>query len=269
MLIRLVVPICTKEYLGKEYYCRDSFLNKKNRLEILQKSMLFYKNIDLIVTSNNFFGFQTNNEIFLNNLLNTIKKKKDLIIGVDYLKKLNPIGGISSTVSYFKEYQNGYICKKKIWETYPCEKNNAKKRFSLQERVIKIKNKSICLLSCGDILEKCNKGVFPDTDIYIDLAHMNYIPLARKTAGNCSFINKKMNDEKIVVLTQQLNSFTTTKNKSFITAKHKISKLYFENNLYKYLCPKKLKHKIFYLNKFNMLTNSVRNIHYIFIDIEI
>ncbi|MEA3451196.1 MAG: hypothetical protein U9Q83_04755, partial [Bacteroidota bacterium] len=103
--------------------------------------MIFKNNIDLIVTSNNFFYFKYNQEIVLNNLVNSIKRKKHIIIGVDYLNKYNPIGGISSQVTYYKNYVDKYFAMKKIWETYPCKANKARKRFNLQNRTIKIKNK--------------------------------------------------------------------------------------------------------------------------------
>ena len=57
MKIRLILPICNSDYLGKWYYCEDSFLKKRERLKILENAMLYKNNIDLVATSNNFFGF--------------------------------------------------------------------------------------------------------------------------------------------------------------------------------------------------------------------
>ena len=151
MKIRLILPICNSDYLGKWYYCEDSFLKKRERLKILENAMLYKNNIDLVATSNNFFGFADNHEIRLKNLLNMLKNKKDLIIGVDFPDRKNPYGGIPSKVFYLKKYNGLYIIKKSIWEVYPCKKNKPLERFKKQNRIINIKNKSITLLSCGDI----------------------------------------------------------------------------------------------------------------------
>jgi len=273
MNIRLIVPICNKMYLYNESYCYDSFLNKKHRLDILQKAMQYKQKIDLVVTSNNFFGFTTNNEIILHNLITKLILKKDLIIGVDYWNKVNPIGGISAKIYYFKKYRNSYISKKRIWETYSNDNKKAKSKFNLQDRIVKIKNKTFCLLSCGDILEECNNGIFPKAEIYLDLAHMSYPPIKGRLKNDCSFINKKLSDEsKIVILTHQLSGFKTKKNnfnKKFITSKKRINKRYIKNNNYKYICPNFLNHKIYYFNKFHKITSNVETINYIFVDIDI
>jgi len=270
MTIRLVLPVCKKEYRGNESYCQDSFNNKTFRLKILQKSMLIRNKIDLVVTSNNFFGFITNDEKRLDNILNKLKNKIDLVIGVDYWKKKSYIGGISARVNFYKNLNNRFFIKKRLWETYPCNGNKAKYRFNLQQRVVKIGNTKVCLLSCGDILEQCNKGVFPQADIYLDLAHMSYIPLARKTYNHCSFINKKVDDNSIVILTQQFQTFKSTKtSNNFITKEKKINKKYIENNQYKYICPRDISQRIHYYDKYHNYTNNILKISYMFIDIKI
>ena len=64
MKIRLVMPICSKLVDSKEkYYCIESANNRKYRFKILENAMIFNaKKIDLVVTSNNYFYFNINNE---------------------------------------------------------------------------------------------------------------------------------------------------------------------------------------------------------------
>ena len=278
MKIRLVMPICSKLVDSKEkYYCIESANNRKYRFKILENAMIFNaKKIDLVVTSNNYFYFNINNEKVLANILQKIKNKKDIIIGVDYSKKINPIGGINSKVYYYKVFRNKYICKKTIWETYPCNKIDSDKKFKSQQRVIKIKNKVICLLSCGDITQKCliKKDNIPDTDVYLDLAHMNYPSLSRKQKGYDTLINRLYeNNEKIVILSQQFsNSIQIPSNKRvIINKKNKLNQTYFSANQlhYKYVFPKTLMQEVYMFNDKHNLTKEFENIKYFFVDIEI
>lgn len=284
MKIRLVMPICTELLDSEEkYYCIESANNKKYRLDILENAMIFNaKEIDLVVTSNNYFYFNTNNEKMLTNILQRIKFKKDIVIGVDYLKKINPIGGIKSKIYFFKKFRNKYICKKSIWETYPCNKLDSYKRFKSQQRVIKIKNKKFCFLSCGDITKKCliKKDNIPDTDVYLDLAHMNYPSLSRKQNGYDTLINRLYeNHKKIVILTQQFsNSIQVrkdsrkmiSKNKRIIVNNNELNKIYFNKELhYKYVSPKELLQEVYMFNDKHNLTKEFKNIKYFFVDVEI
>ena len=212
MRIRLILPICNNSYNNRWWQCKDAFLNRKNRLNILQKAMCFKsKNIDLVVTSNNFFGFNDKIEIRLKSLINSLKCKKDLIIGADFPKKINPFGGVSAKVFYFQQKNHLYIQKKSIWEVwYKGIKKNRKTldNFKKQLRTIKIKNKSITLLSCGDILKDIHQGKkgLPNTNIYINLAHMNFENYYINFNQHISHIQNWMGSNKIVLVTQQLSN---------------------------------------------------------------
>jgi len=236
MKIRLILPICNDSYNNRWWQCKDAFFNKKNRLNILQKAMCFKSNdIDLVVTSNNFFGFNDKNEKRLKGLINSLKCKKNLIIGVDFSKRINPFGGISAKVFYFQRKNNLYIQKKSIWEVwYKGIKKNKKTldNFKKQSRTIKVKNKSITLLSCGDILKDIHQGKkgLPNTNIYISLAHMNFRNYSINLKQHISHIQNWMGSNKIVLVTQQLSDDKL--NNGHFFSKSKKYKLIYPENLF-------------------------------------
>jgi hypothetical protein len=79
MIVRLIIPLCNTPSNG---YCNDA-LNFQGRLQILQNAM--HQNVDLIVTSHNFFDFSIGNHISSTN--------KDLyitdFIDINIIKPLN------------------------------------------------------------------------------------------------------------------------------------------------------------------------------------
>jgi len=210
MKIRLILPICNNSY-NKWWHCKNAFLNKRNRLNILQKAMCFKSNdIDLVVTSNNFFGLNDKSEIRLKGLINSLKCKKDLIIGVDFPKRTNPFDGICAKVFYFQQKNKQYILRQSIWEVYhsSIKKNNKTlDNFKKQSRTIKVKNKSITLLSCGDILKDIHQGKkgLSNTNIYISLAHIDFKNYLINYKQHISNIQNWMGSNKIVLVTQQLS----------------------------------------------------------------
>lgn len=273
MLIRLILPMCSKVKNTNKKYCEDS-LDIKQRMETLQNSMKYESlDIDLIVTSNNFFEFPCCDKLKLNNLLNELTSKKELIIGVDYQEAINPFDGISSQILNFVPISNKYNKIKTIWEVWnkQLQEDNAKylknaknkilNLFRSQDRVIKTRNKKITLLSCGDMLKYINFGAegLPETDVYIDLAHLNI--------GNWNIVSKKnnnsniqewMNDKtKILLVTQQLTIDKLTNNH------------FFEDNKYKLIYPEnafKCQEVHFFDNKHKRVKS---NPDYIFIDVEV
>jgi len=273
MKIRLILPICNELKINEKKYCNNS-LKIDKRLEILQNSMDYKSNdIDLVVTSNNFFEFQTINDEILLNMLNELNNKKDLLIGIDYENEKNPFNGISSRVLFFKEENNNYRLEKYIWEVWNNErlKNiNTLNDFNIQNRIIEIKEQKIFLLSCGDILNKIHQNTngIKEADIYIDLAHLNYPKFGRGLNNKCSIINKIYNDDKIVLLTQQITQ-------------NKINHYVNYNNKYSHICPRTLDQNIYCFNKNHKLiykTTSnnikdidciIRDIDYIIIDVQV
>ena len=108
MRIRLLIPEC--QYWDRDqdgentYICADSHRNIDGRIEMLQYSMVFNNETDLLVTSHNFFSFPIDNSIRHNcyenpycfrhsfiepkiiKLLNEkVECKKPLIIGFDFM----------------------------------------------------------------------------------------------------------------------------------------------------------------------------------------
>lgn len=272
MIIRLILPICSKTKENNKKYCSDS-IDIEQRLNVLQHAMDNSTNIDLVVTSNNFFEFHKPDTLQLNDLLNRLTSKKKLIIGIDYEKAENKFDGINSQVLYLLPDNNKYIKEEEIWETWSTDlqldkgkylkdtKNKVLKLFKEQNRMIKINKKDIILLSCGDILKYINFGNkgLPEADIYIDLAHLDFgnWNIKSKKSNNSNLQEWMQDTEKILLVTQQL-----TVNK--LSNKH-----YFENNKYKLIYPENLfkNQKVYFFNNQHKIVNY--NPDYIFIDIEV
>jgi hypothetical protein len=278
MKIKLVLPICNKKLntykcnkVSKNskniknsnnnyWYCYDSYYERGDRLSLLKSIIENSTDSDLIVTSNNYFYFcYQNNDNKLLSELNKITNKKDLLIGIDYKYEVNPYGGINAKIIYFKVENNKYIKSAEVWETYKC--SNSEKtleRFKKQNknRKIIVNNKSITLLSCGDITKPCfqNASNLPNTDIYIDLAHMSYgtaFTRPFRKEKSCSALNKYLNDvcriDKIVLMTQQIcnsNEKECTKVKKLQNSNRNFNKNYFQKTnevlKYQFICPSNL-----------------------------
>jgi hypothetical protein len=261
---------CKKSNNLNKWYCCDSLNNKYKRMKILQNSMRFESdNIDLIVTSNNFFEFKKDKNFFrLKSLLNKIKLKKDLIIGVDYPNIKNPYKGISARFFYFKVINNNYMQKASIWEVYQsqgCKKNQTTlNNFTKQKRVIKIKSKSITLLSCGDILKNCHQGKkgLRNTNVYLSLAHKDFLNYSINKSNNTSHIQYWMGNDKVVIVSQQLSNSNLIKNGQ-----------YFTNLKYKLIYPNSVNQnqKVYFFDKNHNKINNLdtEKIDYMFIDIEV
>jgi len=263
MKIRLILPICKIVKNKSKKYCYESQYHKE-RFQILQKSMQYNsKEIDLIVTSNNFFEYNHKiTNLFLENKLNTLQNKKNLLIGVDFPKMKNPYNGIPAKVFYLSNKNNRYKIDKFIWEVWnPKAKKNkcTLNAFKKQNRVIEIANKSITMLSCGDILSSVHqsgKGL-PNTDMYISLAHLDFSNYSINKQQHFSWLQHWLGKEKLVFLTQQL------------TKKKLNNKHFFKDSKYKLMYPENIlenQEVYFFDNKHKRVKS---NPDYIFIDLEI
>jgi len=244
MIIRLIIPLCNAPKGG---YCDDA-LNFQGRLQILQNAM--QPDVDLIVTSHNFFDFSSCNHINLNNIcvnivafinthiinyLNCLEIKRPIVLGFDIKRggNINPYGGIDAIVCFLDIDQNKYQYKTHIWECWKSSgRCNTIKCFQAQnnKRFFSLNTKKIGLLSCGDMYTYCNKrnGVsyLGNPDVYLDLAHLS-LPFQR----TCNSVNVNLsNQAKYVLITQQYqqNNF----------------KIYFHNNSYKLIFPNNSTQKI-------------------------
>jgi len=262
MLIRLILPICSGIKGNPKKYSNNS-LNIQNRIKMLQHAMSYKgNNIELVATSNNFFKCDKISHSFILNKLNKLKNKKNLLIGIDFPKTKNPYNGIPTKVFSFYSKNNKYNIDRYIWEVWnPNVKRNKSTfhAFKKQNRIITIKNKSITLLSCGDILSKVHKSGqgLPDSDIYISLAHLDFTNYYINKRRDISWIQSWKGNEKIVIVTQQL-TIDKLKNKHF-----------FENKQYKLLYPSNVfdSQKIYMFQKSKYLVKT--NPDYIFIDIKV
>lgn len=261
MKIRLVLPIINEIPNRNKFKSIDSF-NIKKRLNILNYAMK-WKNqgIDLIVTSNNFFALKSTSQFnYIKQKIDNFRIKKSFVIGMDLLYAKNTFGGINASVFYFEKHIK-YKITKQIWEVW----NNKKEccvvdNFTKQNRVINIQGKSFTLLSCGDILKKVHKiKGLPNTDVYLDLAHLNFSNYLINQKDHCSWIQQWKGEEKTILLTQQ------------ISKKNLQNKNYYDTNTkrYKLIYPKKIweHQKVNYFN--SSFKQVASNPSYILVDIEI
>jgi len=182
--IRLVLPLCKPDEIENEYRCnKSSKINK--RLELLDFTINYQDKDgefpDLLITSNNFFDYSESNRIICE-ILEDLKKELDKKISQPNIKHLilgfdishNPYRGIPAVVSYWN-FNLTWNLKTFIFELWnECNLKDFKQQNLF--RTINIKGFKLTLLSCGDIQEYCHcKGVLiPESDIIIDLAHLNY-----------------------------------------------------------------------------------------------
>ena len=263
--IRLIIPICEDDEIINGYYSKqsmpDNFAIRKN---ILKKSIEYEgDNIDLVITSNNYFTFSPSSilkgnqfvEEYILRELNYLTYKKPLIIGFDLINNrivFNPYRGISAMVCLITvDDNNQYKYVTHIWECWADKGNCDQSGFIEQNdrRLTDINNNKICLLSCGDILSCCHDSGrnLPDANIY-----------------ETNIQNWKNNCDIRVLVTQQISR----------TVFNKLDKNYFKknNNLeYQLIWPVVNRHAqrlIMFDNDDNIVDES-NDPKYMFIDIQI
>jgi hypothetical protein len=262
MKIRLVIPIIKRVVSKEKFLSSDSMMINK-RLSLLSKVFKFnLADVDLVVTSNNFFVLRDSKQFhWITQQLNTFSSKSNLLLGIDVLNGTNKFGGIKASVIYYEVHQK-FKLKKQIWEVW---KNTAKANkntlynFTRQDRVVTLSNKTITLLSCGDILKRIHqiKGL-PNTDIYIDLAHLDFSNYSINKQEGLSWIQEWKGKEKIILVTQQLTNKRVLNKNFFDMAENKYKLVYpisiFENQ------------KVYFFNKYHQKVT--RNPDYILIDVQ-
>ena len=222
MNIRLLLPKC--RHSRGRYYCKDAY-DYDERMDMLQKAFdtpFFLEtssNINLVITSNNFFSFPASylaeKEHYINEFLiqriNSLTNKKNLIIGFDLKNPriiFNPYGGISSIVVSLKtNKRNEFEIERSIWECWNgCDANC----FSSQNRIVNSQNNSICLLSCGDILFNCNnqfkKLKMSKVKILVDLAHRNISQNLLRVWSKITYRIHHQNIADVLIITQQFSN---------------------------------------------------------------
>ena len=226
MNIRIIIPICNNSYNG---YCNDAF-RFNARMQILTHALSSNMDLDLVITSHNFFDLSRFNRninqfsyliSFLNNRITT---KVPLIIGFDLNRgsSQNPYGGIDAVVCFLNVSQNQYVCHTYIWECWR-SKNRCRviTCFNAQNnrRYFNLYGFDFGLLSCGDMYTYCNKrrrrSYLRNVDIYVDLSHLS-LPLGQTIH---SIRQNLINYARYVIVTQQI--------------KPQEYSMYFNNNLYK------------------------------------
>lgn len=242
MKIRLVIPICDSRKIINVFYCEDSFPEHISfRKSLLCKAMLHdSEDVQLIVTSNNFFTFSPNQllsgkqfiECYLIPEIMDIRGKKPLIIGVDLYNdriKFNPYNGIDSLVAFLEVKDGRFVYATHIWECWGGQRRCDSSGFIEQNKNRVIRpfkdNYPICLLSCGDILAICHdsgKSLPPvgerEKFIYLDLAHMGFkkwIIQDKKKGIDRTNLQRWKGDEHIVIVTMQIPE-ERLKDKNFI-----------------------------------------------------
>ena len=241
MNVRLLLPKC--RYPIGRYYCRDAYdYNKRmNMLQEVFNTPFFLEtnsNIDLVITSNNFFSFPASylaeKEYYINEFLiqriNSLTNKKNLIIGFDLENPriiFNPYGGIPSIVVFLKPNErNEFKIECSIWECWNgCDANC----FSCQSRIVNFQSNLICLLSCGDILFNCNKQLkklkIPKVKVLVDLAHRNISQNLLRQWSNIT--SRIQNIADILIITQQFSNSS----KIFVGGNYR---LLWHNNLHSF-----------------------------------
>lgn len=181
MKIRLVMPICKQPNHQK---CIDA-KNICERLHALQYIMNGSSDIDLVITSHNYFDFSGKHleADYIPKLLNKMHSRIPLIIGFDTCVNLNPnpFSGVDGVVGFFDVINNNYELVTCIWECWKEEgRCDSKKCFDRQnkQRYFSFKDITIGLLSCGDIYACCNKyqgtSLLNHVCLYVCLFHMSY-----------------------------------------------------------------------------------------------
>lgn len=223
--VRSIIPVCAKDEVVNGYYCKRGFPDSlATRKEILKKSMEYGQdNIDLIVTSNNFFTFFPScqmsgrqlTESYIVRELEDLCLKKPLIVGFDLINRhihFNPYSGIDAIVCFLKvNNYNMYEYATHVWECWT-SKSCDQIGFIEQndKRTIDFKGQTVCLLSCGDILGSCHDSGknLPNANVYVSLAHMNFKKLIlsiKERDQDGANIQKWKNSYDIKVLvTQQI-----------------------------------------------------------------
>lgn len=239
MKVKLIIPKFQK--LNESYYPNQVF---KDRLKVLEQAFL-NNDIDLVVTSHNYFCFgsdfksYSSDDIkkFINNclitILNPLKNKKPIILGLDFCFNINPFIGINALVCFLEvDDSNGnYIYKTHIWECWKDQTCCSSKCFSKQnhKRFICFKDQEIGLLSCGDIANDCHeKGeLLKNCDLYIDLSHASLTGHTSQAKIPDEMISK--GKSRYVIVTQQVSGPTTILN--------------YKKDGYKYIFPQDTTHQ--------------------------
>ncbi|TES93717.1 MAG: hypothetical protein E3J87_01645 [Candidatus Cloacimonadota bacterium] len=255
--IRLVIPKCTDFNCG--FYCVD--YENSSRVKILEECCK-EKDLDLIVTSNNFFHFSPRQlvsaEDFIQEELIPLlnegiqRRKKPIVIGFDLLNsepRFNPFPtGIDAVVCFLNvNSRNNFIYKTHIWECWQESKDyNIVECFNAQEnnRYFTFKGYCIGLLSCGDMYKYSNNrngiSYLRQVNIYIALAHSS-LKGRTKMSINCNLIHYA---DYIFVTQQERN----------------VSK-YIQNGRYPYIFPENTNH--------NILPYRINGNEGVFVDVDI
>lgn len=254
MKIRLLIPECEK-FNG--YYSYES-KDLEGRIDLLNYIMKLGTEISLVVTSHNYFQFNSKPISDIKNFIEQrlipslnkgIQNKIPLVYGFDFVlnkgrskKKvkiikygtaLNPYGGISAVVCFLKVLNKSYVYGTHIWECWSgvdnCDPSNFKKQN--KNRLFKLGSVSYGLLSCGDIADYChNNGILlPEVNIYLDLSHKSLTGRTSQYNVPYDMVNewKKC---KHVLITHQVKSSTISK--------------YIRDQYYPFIYPKNTNYKI-------------------------
>ena len=214
MKVRLLIPEC-KDWDG--WYCKDA--ENSNRIKILDKAAKD-KDIDLVVTSHNFFSFYPSSLIKAENfiietlipLLKDIQNKKPIILGFDLRTqeiRFNPFNsGIDAAVCFLTiDANKNYIYETHILECWKDKNVCSQECFRKQnpKRFVMYDNYRIGLLSCGDISRYChnNGRILPQVDVYIDLSHKSLRGWAHQRKTSPKIISP-WRKSRYVLVTQQV-----------------------------------------------------------------
>ena len=252
MKIRLLIPECE----GFNGYCSYESKDIVGRIELLNHLMNIGNGISLVVTSNNYFQFNTKpkadvknftKQILIPCLNKGIKNKIPVVFGFDFIlrkgttkkkakvikygSKLNPYGGINAVVTFLNVSNNSFVYGNHIWECWEgkgkCDPSNFEKQNN--NRVFKFRNKTFGLLSCGDIARYCHgEGKrLPSVDIYLDLSHSSLRGWSSQNRVPTTLI-RTWRKAKQVFVTQQVKDVST----------------YLYERKYPYIFPKMTRHTV-------------------------
>ena len=216
MRLRAIIPEC-QEWIRKGFSAES--LKYDERVALLEYAMRD-DNIDMIVTSHNFFVLcyddpdQSAKKLL--DILDTIDSniKKPIVIGIDFALKIplcHPYQVNSPSVVYFLDINqnNAYQYITNIWECWENKQKCSVRCFRAQnnDRRFRFYSKTVGLLSCGDIAGYChNNGTFlPYADIYLDLSHESLRGFSSQYWIPPKIINE-WKKSHIVIITQQVKS---------------------------------------------------------------
>ncbi len=272
MKIRLLIPECE----GFDGFWSYESKDKVGRIELLNNVMNLGNGISLVVTSNNYFQFNTKprtdlenfiKQILIPSLNKGIKNKVPLVLGFDfvlnrrtsktkgkvikYSRTVNPYGGFDAVVAFLKVSGNSYVYGTHIWECWQskgkCDPSSFEKQN--ENRVFKFGGTKIGLLSCGDIANYCHDygKLLPQANTYLDLSHKSLNGRTSQYHVPYDMV-EKWRKCKYVLVTHQVKKHTITR--------------YFKDQDYRFIYPETIPFKIH-----EVYTN--RNRRGVFIDVNI